>query len=178
MELFKWQEEALASWKAHQYHGICAVVTGAGKTFFALSAAKECLEADGSPLKTYIVVPTLALQRQWRDTIRWLFPSARISLAGGGNIPSSDADYFIYVVNTARYHISSAVAKHVREGMRVLLIADECHRYTGNENRKIFDYRLAKDVRRAPIMTLGLSATPFGAKFDAVLVPALGPVIY
>ena len=38
MKLYAWQQECLQAWEANQCRGIVNVVTGAGKTVFALEA--------------------------------------------------------------------------------------------------------------------------------------------
>ena len=55
-----WQIEALHEWERAGNRGIISVVTGGGKTVFALS----CIDRI-RPSATLIVVPTTALLEQW-----------------------------------------------------------------------------------------------------------------
>ena len=55
-----WQKEALGLWKGAGNKGIVEVVTGAGKTIFALS----CIREIGAET-TLVIVPTVALLDQW-----------------------------------------------------------------------------------------------------------------
>lgn len=57
-----WQIKAMARWIEHGHRGIISVVTGGGKTIFALSCIAEL-----RPDTTLIVVPTAALLEQWWD---------------------------------------------------------------------------------------------------------------
>jgi len=163
-ELREWQQHALAMWSKSGHRGIAAVVTGAGKTIFAL-AAIAMLEPD----TTLIIVPTLALLDQWweeaasffglsLDEIHILRPHQRLK-RGTINLG---------VLNTAA-KLSSGVA----DERGCFLIADECHRAAAAQMRSALD--------RPTIASLGLSATPERAYddwLDEVLVPALGPIIY
>ncbi|NJK31496.1 MAG: DEAD/DEAH box helicase family protein [Deltaproteobacteria bacterium] len=58
--LRRWQAEALDRWQAAGHRGIVSVVTGGGKTVFALAAVRRL-----KPSTVLIVVPTLALLDQW-----------------------------------------------------------------------------------------------------------------
>ena len=63
MKLRSWQAEAFPLWWDRQ-QGIIKVVTGGGKTFFAIHCIKEYIKA--SPEKDIlIVVPSIALLDQW-----------------------------------------------------------------------------------------------------------------
>ena len=55
-----WQIKALSEWERSGCRGIVRVVTGGGKTIFALS----CIDFI-KPVATLIIVPTEALLEQW-----------------------------------------------------------------------------------------------------------------
>jgi superfamily II DNA or RNA helicase len=55
-----WQVKALEAWERAEKRGIISVVTGGGKTVFALSCVDRV-----RPVATLIVVPTTALLEQW-----------------------------------------------------------------------------------------------------------------
>jgi len=163
-----WQRSALASWESNDYRGIFEVATGGGKTTFAL-AARERLLQDRPEIRTVVVVPTQALLDQWYVEIvetckvdeskvkvltsKSLAPSGLVNLA---------------IINTARGFDSLAASSD-----QVLLIVDECHRAGSPENSRC--------LRLPSVATIGLSATPkrdFDDGLEAVLIPALGPVLY
>ena len=148
VELYSWQRECLEKYAGS---GIVNVVTGAGKTLFAL-ALMEKLQAAQKDLKVLIVVPTIVLMEQWFDVIKrhGNLPDRAVGRLGGGYRDSlEDRSILIGVCNSV-----SAVAGDIgsRYRDRLLFIADECHRYRGEVMRKIFEIR-----RR---YSLGLSATP------------------
>src|SRR5690348_14634915 len=70
--LRRWQEEAVTAWRASHCHGIAAVVTGGGKTIFALRCIEE-YRGSVPAATTVICVPTQALQEQWIDEIALYF---------------------------------------------------------------------------------------------------------
>ena len=67
--LYKWQKECLNTWKNSGYRGIAEVTTGAGKTFMAVQGSKKLDEEENSNLSVYIVVPKVALKKQWKEVL-------------------------------------------------------------------------------------------------------------
>lgn len=142
--LYRWQAAALAAWRTAGRRGVIEAVTGTGKTLVALVAA--CAElADGG--QVVVLVPTRELQAQWHAAAGALVPlGTSIGLLGDGHSDSlGHHDLVIAVVNSAR---DGDLAPRRPGG---LLIADECHRYASNENRKAL-------IEAFP-HRLGLSAT-------------------
>ena len=183
--LYPWQEECLKKWKKKQYHGIINVVTGAGKTYLALAAAKCLKEQVGTArLRIKIVVPTASLLTQWALAIRNFFDGAisrrEIGLYYGSRRDTPDHLFMIYVINSARYSLARHIVKDLEDGFTVFLIADECHRYTGSENQKIFEFLPFTAACPQRYASLGLSATPGLNRPEnaSVLIPALGPEIF
>lgn len=158
-----WQKEALGLWQAAGNKGIVEVVTGGGKTIFALSCIKAL-----APDTTLIVVPTVALLDQWWEEATAYF---KISLDDihviSGNSRVKPGTINLAVLNTA----SKLTAE--RRGKPYFLIVDECHKAASEK------FRTA--LSGESIATLGLSATPerpYDEGLSEILVPALGPVIY
>lgn len=185
MVLYEWQKECLKKWEAHQFSGIANVITGAGKTVLAISAIgllEETLKEKKQKLRVRIVVPTTGLAHQWKikleEHLPHMFSEYEIGLFGGSRRDPYRRFCMIYVVNSARYSITRHIREDLQDGYHVLLIADECHRYTSPENRKIFDYRSFSSDSLLHVHTLGLSATPECAEYDSILKPALGDEIY
>ena len=161
MLLRDWQQSALEKWREHR-RGIIEVVTGAGKTFFALA----CVQ-DLKPETTLIVVPTTALLDQWWEklaALRLRLDDIHI-ISGSQRIRSGTIN--IAVLNTA--------AKLQEAGRTVpcCLIVDECHKAATPSFKAVLEI--------PKIASLGLSATPerqYDSGLDELLVPTLGPVIF
>jgi superfamily II DNA or RNA helicase len=158
-----WQKTALNLWQEANHRGIVEVVTGGGKTVFALACVKEL-----GPDTTMVVVPTLALLDQWWEEAAAFF-----------NIPLDD----IHIVTssgrmrkgTINIAVLNSAAKLAAEGRakKCFLIIDECHK-AGSVK-----FRDALDIDK--VASLGLSATPerpYDEGLKEVIVPALGSVIY
>ena len=177
IELYSWQKKYLREW-LKQKKGILKIVTGAGKTIFALeSISRITKKGSNKNIKVFIVVPTLSLVDQWRE-----------KLIEDLNVASSDIGIFsgtewgkyledriqIYTINSAREYLPIYHSNLKKKGFDTFLIADECHRYGSNKNSQIFKTLFPYDY------TLGLSATPetyshFG--FENVLIPKLGNIL-
>jgi superfamily II DNA or RNA helicase len=166
-ELRRWQTEALREWSALGFRGVASVVTGGGKTKFALACAKE-VRSMHSGVKLVVVVPTLSLLDQWVVQISEEFrvPFETIGQFGGSKRPQL-AEFNVMVINTARSILGELPTDDV------FLVVDECHRVGSPENSRV----LATNY----FATLGLSATPereHDDAFEEVVVPGLGPIIY
>ncbi len=153
----------MVRWHAADHRGIVSVVTGGGKTVFALSCIDQ-LQPDTS----VVVVPTVALLDQW-----WSEAAAFFDLdldevhvvRGNGHIRTGTIN--LAVLNTA--------SKLVERGRapKCFLIVDECHKAASDEFRTVLNL--------PSIASLGLSATPerqYDDGLQQVLVPALGPIIF
>lgn len=183
MELYGWQKECLEKWHENQTRGIVNVFTGGGKTVFALAAAEDLRNKYHDQLHIRIVVPTIALAKQWKKEIISYFPemefdSSRIGFYYGAHKNKSDREIMIYVINSAREVLPSHVLHDMENGIHTLLICDECHRYTGEVNRNVFRFIHSQKYSEDLYHCLGLSATPQNDNYETVLVPALGKEIY
>jgi superfamily II DNA or RNA helicase len=147
----------------------------------ALGAINEWLEKypDGS---VTVVVPTKVLMHQWlREFIEKLnVPTSDIGWAGDGH-KDSHGEYRIIVsiVNSAVK--DDYLRKSLREANsdEHLLVADECHRYTGDVHSRVLEYPNSA--------TMGLSATPLStinpgeddlSDDDELLLDKLGGLFY
>ena len=165
----RWQSDALAAWKSSGLRGIASVVTGAGKTFFAM----RCMIAvwgQYPEAKVLIIVPTVALMDQWRIAIQdeLRIDDADINLLGGGMRGAGKALVTVAVLDSARKFASEITGQG-----QWFLVVDECHRIASPANRKILEGKY--------IATLGLSATPerqYDDLFETVIIPSLGPVVF
>lgn len=197
-ELYEWQEECLKRWFENNGRGMVQAVTGAGKTFLALSAAERLDRMHENRLRIKIVVPTGELMRQWEHSLREFLSeigkddrdSGRkgkqtedfrhmIGLRGGGYKARPDYKYMIYVINSARYELARQILAELRGGESVLIIADECHHYGSGQNQLIFEFLTHLNAdQRARFFSLGLTATLPAGQTRRYLSSVLGPGIY
>lgn len=158
-----WQVEALNKWVETDCKGIVSVVTGGGKTIFALSCIDKL-----KPASTLIVVPTTALLEQWWEEVASYFDLEFDEV----NILSNSSSFKVGTINLA---VMNTAAKYCSQmiGKKVFLIVDECHKVAS-------DY--FSDILKIDMLaSLGLSATPerqYDNKLNEVLIPSLGPVIF
>lgn len=158
-----WQVEALAKWELANHRGIVSVVTGGGKTIFALS----CIERI-RPLTTLIVVPTTALLEQWWEEAAAFFDLDIDEI----NIITGSLRFRLGTINIAVLNTAAKLAEKIGEH-KCFLIVDECHKAASEHFRAV--------LKINAVGTLGLSATPerpYDDGLKEVLIPALGPVIY
>lgn len=180
--LYPWQKKCVNKWFENEKSGTVKVVTGGGKTVLALALAEKLQNSCESDLNVAIVVPTIVLMHQWYDEIRERgnLPKHAMGRLGGGYKDSFSADckILICVLVSAQRELPKIVKKS-GVGSKLLLIADECHRFGAKESSKVFN-----TIRR---FNLGLSATPEreeeNADFDtgyeqSILGKELGKIIY
>lgn len=187
-KLYQWQESCIRSWFSAGFHGIAKVVTGAGKTLMALTAASRLEEllaskADASQLRIKIIVPKAFMVSQWKAAIEnsignlGIF-AGDIGVHYGARKDSPNHRCMIYVVNSARDCLTRHICDDLHKGRSILIIADECHHLSSNENRRCFDYQNIKELDLSHCYTLGLSATPETINFDDVSSKTIGPVFF
>lgn len=184
LEPYEWQQAALKEWESRGRTGVLEVVTGAGKTVFALIAMAALLREDPETRVT-VLVPTKVLMYQWAtELVRTLgVPPEHIGLRGDRHKDSFEAgkQVMITIINSAvldNYLVRDVDS--LSEDLHHLVIADECHRYRGGQFRKAFEARFE--------YSLGLSATPVDpdkrlspkeAERDKdVIIAALGEIFF
>jgi superfamily II DNA or RNA helicase len=158
-----WQVEALAAWERSNHRGIVSVVTGGGKTVFALSCVDRI-----RPIATLIIVPTAALLEQWWEEAASYFDLDLDEI----NIITGTLRFRVGAINIAVLNTAAKLAERMK-GHECFLIVDECHKAASES------FRSALQVNS--FASLGLSATPerpYDEGLKDVLVPALGPVIF
>ena len=155
IQLYPWQKACRDRWFENNGSGTVKVVTGAGKTIFALGII-ETLQKDLEPdLHVAIVVPTVVLMHQWYDEIA---KNTNIPLQLIGRLGDNFSDTFdgrkkilICVINSAQKKLAD-IANQAHCGEKLILIVDECHRAGAPTLRKVLE-----TPRK---YSLGLSATP------------------
>jgi superfamily II DNA or RNA helicase len=158
-----WQVDALDIWERAGHRGIVSVVTGGGKTVFALS----CIDRI-KPTATLIVVPTAALLDQWWEEVASYFDLDLDEI----NIVDGSLRFRVGTINIAVLNTAAKLADRIGR-LECFLIVDECHKAASEH------FRAALKVKS--IASLGLSATPdrpYDEGLADVLVPALGPIIF
>tara|TARA_Y200000002_G_scaffold283951_1_gene237954 strand:- start:486 stop:1652 length:1167 start_codon:yes stop_codon:yes gene_type:complete len=165
LKLREWQENAFPLWWAKK-RGIIKVVTGGGKTVFAIHCLKKYLEEE--PDKSIlIVVPSIALLDQWYEGISLNFKSKDIALNGGGEQITDLSKVCITTIDSLKNIISKV------DQDNTLLIVDECHKI-GTEKR-------GEMLTGNWHATLGLSATPerdYDDNFYIIIKKILGDIIF
>lgn len=166
-----WQRKFLDLWLSNK-RGIAKVVTGAGKTHLAMAIIQKMKE-EFDNLHVTIIVPTIVLMEQWRESLikKLQISPNDIGLKGGDYKDNFENKKILIIV------INSAIKEGFIENETAdlennLLIVDECHRAGALEFRNIFKSKRKWD--------LGLSATPereMDTAFEDVLVKQLGPII-
>ena len=165
MKLREWQENAFPLWWAKK-RGIIKVVTGGGKTVFAIHCLKKYLEEEPNKL-ILIVVPSIALLDQWYEGISLNFKSKDIALNGGGEQITDLSKVCITTIDSLKNIISKV------DQDNTLLIVDECHKI-GTEKR-------GEMLTGNWHATLGLSATPerdYDDNFYIIIKKILGDIIF
>lgn len=180
--LHEWQRRAVRAWSAGDRdgpnRGTLEVFTGGGKTLIGL-ACFEQVRSNQPDLRLAVVVPTVALARQWLSQLvdSLGFATGDVGLMGAGG-DASLARYraVISVLNSA----AEKLPDHGFPAEQVMLIVDECHRAGADTFQKVLDTPAA--------YRLGLSATPqrddtdeHGQPLDydsSVLGRKLGRIVY
>jgi superfamily II DNA or RNA helicase len=158
-----WQKEALGLWKAVGNKGIVEVVTGGGKTIFALSCIREITAET-----TLVIVPTIALLDQWWEEAAAFFGISLEDI----NLVTAAGRVRTGTINLAVLNTASKLNLGERKDA-YFLIVDECHKAASQKFRTALD--------GSPVATLGLSATPerpYDEGLEEVLIPKLGQIIY
>ncbi|AHY47055.1 DNA or RNA helicases of superfamily II [Rubrobacter radiotolerans] len=157
LTLRPYQTEALAAWRRAGLRGVVVLPTGAGKTALALAA----MERTGR--STLIVVPTLALLKQWYSVLTDAF-GVPVGLLGGGY-------HEVEPITVTTY--DSAYIHAERYGDRfALVVYDEVHHLPAPKNAVIPSMLLAP-------YALGLTATPERPDGGHERLDELaGPVVY
>jgi superfamily II DNA or RNA helicase len=165
LKLREWQAKAFPLWWAKK-RGIVKVVTGGGKTVFAIHCLAKYLKENKDHL-IFIVVPSIALLDQWYEGLQKDFNEKDIALNGGGE----------HLEHLSRINISTIDSvKNIIEqfdASKTLLIVDECHKI-GTEKR-------GEVLTNNWHATLGLSATPerdYDDNFYIIIRKILGDIIF
>ena len=148
-----WQTACINEWFGANGRGVVKVVTGAGKTVFALALMERLQNENAPELRVAVVVPTVVLMEQWHSSILKAsnLPESAVGCLGGGRKDTLGGEVRILIAV-----LNSAAAKLPEMGKALdsplLLVANECHRAGAEQMSRIFETPRA--------YSLGLSATP------------------
>jgi len=165
LKLRDWQENAFPLWWEKK-RGIIKVVTGGGKTVFAIHCLTKYLEENQSN-SILIVVPSIALLDQWYEGLSQSFSPKEIALNGGGEQIEDISKICITTIDSLKNLIDKVDPENT------LLIVDECHKI-GTEKR-------GEMLTNNWHATLGLSATPerdYDDNFYIIIKKILGDIIF
>ena len=165
MKLRQWQEKAFPLWWAKK-RGIVKVVTGGGKTVFAIHCLTKYLE-EQKDNSSFIVVPSIALLDQWYEGLQKTFGDKDISLNGGGEHLENISKITISTIDSVKNII------HKFNAPNTLLIVDECHKIGTEKRGEILSGNWHA--------TLGLFATPerdYDDNFYIIIKKILGDIIF
>ena len=165
MKLREWQETAFPLWW-NRKRGIVKVVTGGGKTVFAIYCLKQYLEENPNN-SILIVVPSIVLLDQWYEGLLQSYDANQLSLNGGGEHLEELSMITISTIDSVKNIIDKFDAS------QTLLIVDECHKI-GTEKR-------GETLTNNWHATLGLSATPerdYDDNFYIIIKKILGDIIF
>ncbi|BCB81204.1 DEAD/DEAH box helicase [Phytohabitans flavus] len=184
VELAPWQIEAVDTWagahrQASAYRGTLEIFTGGGKSLIALECIRRAALVEPE-LRVAIVVPTVALARQWRDVV---LRHTRLEPQDVGRLDGDHKDelqskrILISVLNTAAERLPDLATAAVAP---IMLVVDECHRAGAP--------RFSRVLGTKGRFRLGLSATAERDDVDDdgrpieyddhVLGEKLGPLVY
>lgn len=163
-----WQLDALSGWSKN-LKGVVSVVTGGGKTMFALMCIKE-FKTRFPEKKIIILVPSLTLIDQWYISLLddMNIASENVACFSSQEKSKKILDYNLILINSARKILPALKAKE-----NFFLIVDECHRAGSPIN--------SNSVKGSYAATLGLSATPkreYDDGFLRYILPSLGSIVY
>jgi superfamily II DNA or RNA helicase len=164
----EWQINAVNLWVG-KLSGIVSVVTGGGKTLFALMCIEKFKKIHPNK-RVIILVPTLTLVDQWYLSLIEEMQVVPASIACFSSQEKSKKllEFNLVLINTGRKILPPLKSKE-----DYILIVDECHRVGSPIN--------SKAIKGNYGATLGLSATPKREYDDGFLrniVPNLGNIIY
>lgn len=119
--LFDWQIRALNSWQEQNYIGIIEAVTGSGKTRLAIAAISSHLDLGW---KVLIIVSSIDLMNQWKETIKHYLSNYKIGFLG--NDYKQSLKYIDILIATSD---SAMKYQTLPPNTKGLIIGDEVHQY-------------------------------------------------
>jgi superfamily II DNA or RNA helicase len=175
------QSAAIAAWIEQGRRGVFEHATGSGKTFTALEAAREHIDAGRPAL---FLLPSELLLKQWASEVKLEFPNVAVMLAGAGNdrwketgklrrfTSPQTSSVGRVVLSTMQTAATPAFRQSLWHGDHLMFVADEVHQIGSAFNSQ------SMSIASGP--RLGLSATPqrYGdEEGTAKIFDYFGPVV-
>lgn len=163
LNLRSWQRDAFKSWVNNSHRGIFSVVTGGGKTIFALYCISHLFE-EGLIKKALIIVPTKTLQDQWISNIMTHLNADLEDISSTRN----NLCKFTVITNISAQKISKNDINP-----NSIIVLDECHRYGTRNNTSFLSLPF--------LYSIGLTATlerKYDSGVETIIKPSIGEVIY
>lgn len=163
LKLREWQEKAFELWRESNYNGIFTVVTGGGKTIFAIYCIHYLLNIRFVEY-IYIIVPTKTLQDQWASN----FLSVTDTKLSDISFNRKTRKTINILTNISAQRLSDKA-----NYSSACCVFDECHRYGTTKHNKLFSLNFKSKI--------GLTAT-LERKYDdgvaQIIKPGIGNVIF
>lgn len=158
LKIRDYQQKAIDAWVSNGYIGFFEMATGTGKTITALYCAKYLLNLE-SKIILLVLVPTLDLALQWKDSVKNIV-CPNIILAN-----SKSPDWYQETVNALQGQGSFCIITTYSTFLsgrfqyivgklpnETMIIADEAHNFGTDLHLKLYPQKITR--------RLGLSATP------------------
>lgn len=161
INLYEYQQEAIASWVGDNYHGIFDMATGTGKTLTGLGAISKLSEDLNDNLAVIIVCPYQHLVEQWvEDIVRFNIKPVigyssspqkdwknRLAKAVRDQKLRIDKSFFCFVCTNATFTNDYVQEQISKIHSPILLVVDEAHNFGAASYSRLLDdrftYRLA-----------------------------------
>lgn len=163
-QLRQWQLEALRRFDANRQDFLAVATPGAGKTTFAIQAAKTMI-TSGEIARIVVVVPTAHLRRQWSKAAANLGVQLDSRFANGIGAIAKDFDGV--VVTYASVASEPLLWRRHTTAARTLVVLDEIH-HAGEAEHLSWGPALKRAFDSATRRLL-LSGTPF--RSDGAAIP-------
>lgn len=163
-ELRLWQQEALRKFDANRHDFLAVATPGAGKTVFAIAAAKSMFDS-GEIERLIVVVPTAHLRRQW--AVASARHGVQLDSRFTNGVGALAKDYDGPVVTYASVASEPLLWRRQSTSARTLVILDEIH-HAGEAEHLAWGPAL-KQAFEGATRRLLLSGTPF--RSDGVAIP-------
>lgn len=161
MELRTWQQQALERFRADNNDFLTVATPGAGKTTFALVAAKRLLDS-GEVSRVVVIAPTSHLRRQWAEAAAQ--HGIHLDHRFDNGCGALARDYHGVVVTYHAVASEPMLWRKLSASVSTLVILDEIH-HAGDEHNWGKAIRNAFEVAHRRLL---LSGTPFRSDNTAI----------
>lgn len=151
-----WQESALVDFLRTKGDFLCVATPGAGKTRFALTAARKLMDR-GEVARIIVVAPTTHLRGQWAEAAAAMGIHLDYLFTNGTSVLAKDFDGTVVTYQTIASN--PKLWRRISSQRSTLVIFDEIHHAGDDEDRKWGP--ALKEAFEGAARRLLLSGTPF-----------------